>query len=56
VGGTAAFVGALAGEAVVLYCFFFTPLAFLWYNVVGAVVVVTAALLVSPFARAPEKN
>jgi Na+/proline symporter len=45
--GTAAFVGALAGEAAVLYCFFRTPLAFLWYNVVGAAVVVGAALVVN---------
>jgi len=41
--GTAAFLGALAGEAAVLYCFFFTSVAFLWYNLVGALVVVTAA-------------
>jgi Na+/proline symporter len=50
--GTAAFAGALAGEAAVLYCFFFTKLAFLWYNVVGALVVVTAALLLNPLTRA----
>ena len=45
VGGTAAFLGALVGEAAVLFCFFRTPLAFLWYNVVGAAVVVLSALL-----------
>jgi SSS family solute:Na+ symporter len=54
--GTAAFVSALAGEAAVLCCFFFTNLAFLWYNVVGALVVVAAALLVNPFIGEPEKN
>jgi Na+/proline symporter len=54
--GTAAFVGALAGETAVLYCFFFTPIAFLWYNVVGALVVVAAALLVNPLIHGPEKN
>jgi solute:Na+ symporter, SSS family len=47
--GTAAFIGALAGEAAVLCCFFFTRIAFLWYNVVGALVVVLAALLVNAF-------
>jgi SSS family solute:Na+ symporter len=47
VNGTAAFLGALAGEAAVLYCFFRTQLAFLWYNVVGASVVVLAALVVN---------
>jgi Na+/proline symporter len=54
--GTAAFVGALVGEAAVLFCFFCTPLAFLWYNVVGALVVVVTALLVNLFNREPEKN
>ncbi|HEY0173257.1 MAG TPA: sodium:solute symporter [Pyrinomonadaceae bacterium] len=54
--GTAAFLGALAGEAAVLCCFFFTPLAFLWYNVVGALVVVSAALLINPLVGRAEKN
>jgi Na+/proline symporter len=53
--GTAAFVGALAGEAAVLYCFFRTPIAFLWYNVVGAVVVVLAALLVTALSGRSER-
>jgi Na+/proline symporter len=54
VGGTAAFVGALAGEAAVLYCFYFTRIAFLWYNVVGALVVISAALLVSALSDRPR--
>ncbi|MET0626434.1 MAG: sodium:solute symporter [Pyrinomonadaceae bacterium] len=54
--GTAAFLGALAGEAAVLYCFFFTKLAFLWYNVVGALVVVTAAHLINPLVGSTKKN
>ena len=47
VGGTAAFLGAVAGELAVLYCFYFTEIAFLWYNVVGALVVVATAILIS---------
>jgi Na+/proline symporter len=54
--GTAAFLGALAGEAAVLCCFFFTPLAFLWYNVVGALVVVSAAHLINPFVGRDAKS
>ncbi|HJQ35222.1 MAG TPA: sodium:solute symporter [Pyrinomonadaceae bacterium] len=50
--GTAAFLGALAGEAAVLYCFFYTSIAFLWFNVVGALVVVLAALALNPLTRA----
>ncbi|HEX7174820.1 MAG TPA: sodium:solute symporter [Pyrinomonadaceae bacterium] len=45
--GTAAFTGALVGEGVVLYCFFFTKIAFLWYNVIGAFTVIATALVVN---------
>ncbi len=45
IGGTATFVGALLGEAVVIACFLFTPIAWLWYNVIGCAVVVTVAIL-----------
>ncbi len=54
VAGTAAFTGALVGEAVVLYCFFFTKIAFLWYNVIGAFTVIAAALLLSLFTKATK--
>jgi len=43
--GTAAFVGALAGEALVLTLFFTTDISYLWYNVLGTAAVVLAALL-----------
>jgi solute:Na+ symporter, SSS family len=56
VSGTAAFIGAAVGETAVLYCFMFTKIAFLWYNVVGAVVVIAAALLVNPFIKAEGKG
>jgi Na+/proline symporter len=59
VSGTAAFFGALVGEAVVLMAFFLTEIPYLWYNVLGTVAVVVAALLwtavrgrVIPSARA----
>ncbi|PYS84386.1 MAG: sodium:solute symporter [Acidobacteria bacterium] len=51
VGGTAAFVGAVAGELVVLYCFFFTQVAYLWFNVIGALAVIAAALAVNPLTK-----
>lgn len=47
VGGTAAFWGMLAGEAVVFAAFSFTGISFLWYNVIGCVVVVLTALIVT---------
>jgi len=53
VGGTAAFVGAVAGEALILFCFFYQiPVAYLWYNVIGAAAVILIALAVNPFLKA----
>ena len=43
VGGTPVFVAALVAEAVVLACFFWTKISFLWFNVVGCLVVVGVA-------------
>lgn len=45
VGGTAVFIAALLAEGVVLYCYFFTDMAFLLYNIVGCVVVVVSAII-----------
>jgi Na+(H+)/acetate symporter ActP len=48
VGGTATFIAAFVGEAVVLSCFAFTDIAWLWYNVIGCGVVVGTAVLLQP--------
>jgi Na+/proline symporter len=47
--GTAAFIGVLAGEAAIFYAHFFRSdeISFLWYNVIGSVVVVLTGLLFS---------
>jgi SSS family solute:Na+ symporter len=45
--GTGAFIGMLAGEAAVFWAFWFTGISFLWYNVIGCVVVVVTGILVS---------
>ncbi len=45
--GSAAFWAMLTGEAAIIACAVFTNVAFLWYNVIGAVVVVLAGLLFS---------
>ena len=48
VGGTAAFVGMLAGEAAIFSVWaFFTKISFLWYNVIGCAVVIVTALAVA---------
>ena len=45
--GTGAFVGLIAGMGAVAWTASFTPVAFLWHNVIGAVVVVVVGMLVS---------
>jgi Na+/proline symporter len=45
--GTGAFVGLVVGEIAILLTSQFTGISFLWYNVVGCVVVVATGLLVS---------
>jgi hypothetical protein len=47
VGGTPVFVAAIVAEAVVLACYFWSKLSFLWFNVVGCLVVVGLASVLS---------
>jgi len=49
VGGTAAFWGVLAGEAAIFGAARYTAISFLWYNVIGCVVVVVTGLLLTIF-------
>jgi len=43
--GAAVFYAALIAEAAVIACWLFTPISFLWYNVVGCLLVMGLALL-----------
>jgi Na+/proline symporter len=54
VGGTAAFAGVLAGEAIIFAVAAFTSISFLWYNVIGCAVVVAVGLLLS-FGRSARE-
>jgi len=54
VGANGAFLGVLAGEAAIFAAYFFTKISYLWYNVVGCVVVVAVGLLVSKILPRPE--
>jgi Na+/proline symporter len=47
VGGTAAFWGVLAGEAAIFAAALLTKVSFLWYNVIGCLVVVGVGLALS---------
>lgn len=57
VGANAAFLAILAGEAAVVTVHLTWKVSFLWYNVVGAVAVVAAGLLLSwVFPRSPAAS
>ncbi|MCW9094904.1 MAG: sodium:solute symporter [Ignavibacteriaceae bacterium] len=47
VSGTPTFLAAIIAELLVLYCYFFTDIPFLWYNVIGCFVVVGGAFIVN---------
>ncbi len=47
VGPNGAFWGVIAGEAAIFAAFLFTRISFLWYNVVGCVVVIATGVVVS---------
>ncbi|HWD98514.1 MAG TPA: sodium:solute symporter [Bryobacteraceae bacterium] len=54
--GGAAFRAMLTGEAVILLCFFFTHIAFLWYNVIGAIAVVLSGVIFSSLSARPVEH
>ena len=54
VGGTAVFWAALVAEGIVLYCYRFTDIAFLLYNIIGCVSVIVLALLLQLVLPAQE--
>ena len=53
--GTAAFVGLIVGEIAILLTSQLTGISFLWYNVVGCVVVVVTGLLLSRMRRSEPR-
>lgn len=53
--GTPTFLAAIIAELLVLYCYLFTEIPFLWYNVIGCLVVVVVAFLLSKFFKGSAK-
>jgi hypothetical protein len=51
VNGHAVFMAALVAEAGVIGCYMFTDISFLWYNLVGCVLVIGIGLLISIFGK-----
>ncbi len=56
IGGTATFIAALVAELTVLACYFFTDIPYLWYNVIGPVVIIVLAHLMNPLFVSFNKN
>ncbi|MEO1232724.1 MAG: sodium:solute symporter, partial [Myxococcota bacterium] len=56
VGGRAVFAGAVAGQAAVLALFVFSKLGFLWYNVVGCLVVAGVSAIAQPLFGDPPRS
>ncbi len=52
VNGNGAFWGMVAGEAAIFSAFLFSGISFLWYNVIGCVVVILTGLAISSFSGA----
>ena len=51
VGGTAVFVAAIVAEVAVIACFRFTGISFLWFNLIGCVLVAGVALALQPWLK-----
>jgi SSS family transporter len=47
--GSSVFYSAVIAEAVVLYAYIFTSIPFLWYNVIGCLMVVILSIILTPF-------
>jgi len=47
VGANGAFFAVLAGEAAIFAAYLFTKISYLWYNVIGCIVVIAAGVLIS---------
>ena len=51
IGGHATFYSALVAEIVVIACYLFTDIPYLWYNVIGCVLLIVLAYLINPFFK-----
>jgi uncharacterized sodium:solute symporter family permease YidK len=56
IGGTAVFIAAIAAELIVLFCFFFTDVAYLHFNIIGCGAVVILAILIQLVSRKSQGN
>ncbi len=50
VGGNATFMAAIIAELAVLACYFFTKIPYLWFNVIGCVLLLILANVLNPLS------
>ncbi|UCE43159.1 MAG: sodium:solute symporter [Candidatus Aminicenantes bacterium] len=56
IGGHATFIAAIVAELTVLGCYFFTEIPYLWFNVIGCVLLITLAHLINPLVAAKNEK
>ena len=54
--GNATFIAAITAELVVLACYFFTKIPYLWFNVIGCLVLVSLAHITNPLLSEKKKG
>jgi Na+/proline symporter len=54
ISGTPTFYAAVIAEIIVLYCYLFTDIPFLWYNVIGCLAVIIIAFILNTISSKPQ--
>ncbi|MBL7914179.1 MAG: sodium:solute symporter [Bacteroidia bacterium] len=54
--GNAVFIAAVIAECVVIVCYNFTEISFLWYNVIGCLLVMILAMLIQSISKPKTAN
>lgn len=52
----AVFIAALIAEVIILLLYFYTPIAYLWYNVIGCLLVIVIAAVIQLVSNASQKG
>lgn len=56
IGGTATFYSAIIAEIFVIVCFLFTEIPYLWYNVIGCVILILLAFIINPLLNKKQAH
>ncbi len=56
IGGGATFYSALIAEIFVIVCYIFTEIPYLWYNVIGCLVLIILAVIINPYFKSSSKE